>query len=682
LKKIVLIFNYLFFLGKFMRHKTFLKTAAYISIAAFLSACGGGGSSSSSTSSTVPSSSTLGGVAATGAPFDGATVIVKDSTGATVGTTTTNPDGSYEIRFDPRQFTPPYVATVTGNIGSGTESLVSVIPSGSLTAENVITANITPITNAIASRISSTGNPLSLADNITTEKTNISSANVVSVENSFRALLESHLTSVGLPSSFNLINSTFTASFDKLLDNIKLDTSPTGQITMTSSAGQAVDDLLASASAPNTGSTLIIPNGQLPTVSDKASIPTLPSGASVIGIDVLETVRLSLNNCYALPVATRTTSTECNSMISSAYKNDGRSKAVEFGSSSPLNLSDTANTGMTFMKPEILRQLSTTLGSERLVVRITGTRRADLTDGTANTTRELVSVAENSPSGWILVGNQRDFNTFINAAASKRIIANNTANNRYETGLNLYIQDNSAITNVNVTGPGLPLLGIDLKRRNGCDFLSIAPVGGVPNNCAGYYRVNSIKVNGGAFVPTSSTHLFAYDATRKGRFFTDEEIRTEILPNSLYKFVITKTDNTTVTYWNRLRSQPLQTADLARVNYVEFKPETVALMKTGTIYSGGVPPTVSWTTPDNTARPFKVTFFHPQGTDERNVPFSVASTQVRCSGNSACSGSEGNYSSNVDDEVLGNPATDGKQFLFQLLSRNRFDLQLFTQLSR
>jgi hypothetical protein len=559
---------------------------------------------------------------------------------------------------------------------------VSVVTSGSLTT-GTITANITPITNAIASRISSTGNPLSLADNIASESVNISSANVVSVENSFRTLLGSHLTSVGLPSDYNLISSIFTDSFDKLLDNIKLDTSPTGQITMTSSAGQAVDDLLASISAPNTGSTLIIPKGQLPTASDQALIPTLPSGSSVIGIDVLEAIRVNLNSCYALPVATRTTSTECNSMISNDYRNDGRDKLEEFGTTSPLNLSDTGNTGLTFMKPEILRQLTTTQGSERLVVRITGVRRADLTDGTAGTTRSLVSVAANSPTGWKLVGNEREFYTFINAAASKRIIANNTANNRYETGLNLYLKGNTGMRKAVVTGPGLPVSGITLFNRAQCDFLSISPDGiNPPTNCVGYYRLNGIKVDGTPFVPTGvNTYLFAYDPSRKGRFFTDQEIRTEILPNSLYKFVITRTDNSTVTYWNRLRSQPLQTADLARINYVEFKPETVALMKTGTIYSGGLPPTVSWTTPDNTARPFKVTFFHPAGTDERNVPFSVASTQVRCSGNTACSGSEGNYSSNVDD-TLGDPTTDGKQFLFQLLSRNRFDLQLFTQLSR
>jgi hypothetical protein len=665
-----------------MRHKTLLKTTALICVATILSACGGGGGGSS-TSTAVPSSSTLGGVAATGAPFDGATVIVTDSTGATVGSTTTNPDGSYEIKFDPSQFTAPFVATVTGNIGESTESLVSVIPSGSLTAENVITANITPITNAIASRISSTGNPLSLVDDIANQKTNITSANVLNVETSFRDLLVNHLTSVGLPSSFNLISSTFTSSFDKLLDNIQFDTSPTGQITATSAAGQAVDDLSASTSSPAAGSTLILPSGSLPSAADKALLPTLPSGSVVVGIDVLEAIRTNLNSCYALPVSARTSSTECNSTISSIYKNDGRSKAVEFGSSSPLNLSDTGNTGMTFMKPQILRQLSTTLGRERLVVRITGTRRADLTDGTAGTTRELVSVAENSPSGWKLVGNQRDFNTFINAAASKRIIANNTANNRYETGLNIYLQGNSGMSKAVVTGPGLPVSGITLFNRSECDFLSISPDGiNAPTNCAGYYRLNAVRVNGTAFTITGSTaYLFASDSTRKGRFFTDQEIRTEIPPNSLYKFVITKTDNTTVTYWNRLRSQPLQTADLARVNYVDFKPETVALMKTGTIYSGGVGPTVAWTTPSNTARPFKVTFFHPQGTDERNVPFSVASAQIKCSGNNACSGSTGEYNSTVDD-ALGNSATDGQQFMFQLISRNRFDLQLFTQLSR
>jgi hypothetical protein len=660
-----------------MQHQILLKTTAFICVAVFLSACGGGGSGGSASTS----SSTLSGVAATGAPFDGATVIITDATGATVGTATTNADGSYEIKFDPSQFTAPFVATVTGNIGGGTESLVSVIPSGSLNT-GATTANITPITHAIASRISSTGNPLALVDDIANQKTNITNTNVLNAEASFRNLLADHLTSVGLPSSFNLINSTFTASFDKLLDNIKLDTSPTGQITMTSAAGQAVDDLSAATTAPSAGSTLIIPSGSLPSAANKALIPTLPGGSSVIGIDVLETVRINLNRCYALLVSARTSSTECNSMISPTYKNDGRNKAAEFGSSSPLNLSDTGNTGMTFMPPEILRQLSTTVGSERLLVRITGMRRADLTDGTAGTTRELVSVAENSPNGWILVGNQRDFYTFVNAAASKRIIANNTANNRYETGINLHIQDNSAIANVNVTGPGLPPSGIDLKRRNGCDFLSIAPVGGAPNNCAGYYRINSVKVNGGAFVPTTSTHLFASDATRKGRFYTDDEILTEIPANSLYKFVITKTDNTTVTYWNRLRSRPLQTAELAQVKYVDFKPETVALMKTGTIYSGGVAPTIAWTTPFNTARPFLVTFFHPQGTDQRNVPFFVASTQVQCSGNNACvAGSSGNYNGTVDD-TLGDPSTDGQQYLFQLISRNRFDLQIFTQLSR
>jgi hypothetical protein len=660
-----------------MQHQTVLKTTAYICVAAILSACGGGGGSSSTSSTTTTSSSTLTGVAATGAPFDGATVIVTDSTGATVGTATTNPNGSYEIKFDPSIFTPPFVATVTGNIGEGTESLVSVIPSGSLITGE-ITANITPITNAIASRISSTGNPLSLVDNIAAEKTNISSANVVGVENSFRTLLESHLSSVGLSSSFNLINSVFTASFDKLLDNIKLDTSPTGQITITSSAGQAVDDLSSSETTPSAGSSLVIPSGSLPTAANKALIPTLPSGSSVIGIDVLETIRTNLNTCYALPVSTRTSSTECNSMISSTYKHDGRSKAVEFGTSSPLNLSDTSNTNMTFMKPEILRQLSTTPGNERLTVRISGMRRADLTDGTAGTIRSLVSVAENSPTGWKLVGNQRDFQTFINAAASKRIFTNNTANNRYETGLNIYLQGNTGMSKAVVTGPGLPVSGITLFNRSECDFLSISPDGvNPPTNCAGYYRLNAARINGTSFTITGPTaYLFASDSSRKGRFFTDDEIRTEIPPNSLYKFVITKTDNTTVTYWNRLRSQPLQTADLARVRYVEFTPATIALMQTATLYDGGAKPTVAWTVPANTAKPYKATFFHRRGTDEKNFSFAVTSTQIACSGNTSCA-TGGDYVTGLSNGLI-----SSDQYMFQLISRNRFDLQLFTQLSR
>lgn len=86
----------------------------------------------------------ISGTAATGAPFDGATVTVTDSTGAIVGTTITKADGSYQLNFDATKFTAPSVATVAGNIGSATESLVSVLPAGTTSGSN-LTANITPI---------------------------------------------------------------------------------------------------------------------------------------------------------------------------------------------------------------------------------------------------------------------------------------------------------------------------------------------------------------------------------------------------------------------------------------------------------------------------------------------------------------------------------------------------------
>lgn len=168
-----------------------LRASACFSVAVYLTACGGGGGSSSS-STTTPASTTLSGTAAIGAPFDGGTVVLTDSTGATVGTTTTKSDGSYELKFETSKFTAPFVATVTGNIGGASESLVSVVPTVPSTGGN-LTANITPITHAIASRISSTGNPLSLVDNITTEKTNITSANVLSKETSLESY--SHHTS-------------------------------------------------------------------------------------------------------------------------------------------------------------------------------------------------------------------------------------------------------------------------------------------------------------------------------------------------------------------------------------------------------------------------------------------------------------------------------------------------------
>jgi hypothetical protein len=625
--------------------------------------CGGGGSSAAST--------TFSGTAATGAPFVGASVVVTDATGATAGTATTADDGSYTLNFDPTKFTAPFVVTVTGTVGNAEEKLVSVQPTSSSS-----TVNITPITHAIAALMSGTGNPLDLVANIATDKANITTTNIADVEKGFRDALASNITAMGLdPATVNLISTTFSAKLDKLLDNVKVEVTSTGEIKMSTSAGSTFDDLGNTGTTPTAAKVVELAKGVKPTAALATNLPAAGAGETPIGIDAIEAGRLALNACFALPVATRyssgTYASQCANLVTTSYKNEGRTAAQEFGTTGGL-IGDSGNDGMVFQKPEILRQLSATPNRERLVVRLSA-KRAD------GQMRELTTVAENNPTGytgWQLVGNQRDFETFVNGVATNRISVNTPANNRYETGLNLYVGTSTSISSVVVTGPGLTS-AITLKPKTGCDFLTIVPTVGTDPNantntggtawpCSSLYRVRSLKTDGTTFTPSGNTHLFGS--------LTDTDIQA-IKPLDLYKYVITKTDLSTVTYWNRLRSRPLTVAEMALVKYVDFSAAAKAMMTTGTLYAGGTAPTINWTVPANAPRPFLAYFFHVAGSDRIGVPFSSTSATIPCSGNSECSGSQ--Y---VTTLTTGLTATS--QYGFQAVSRNRFDTQIFTQLWR
>jgi hypothetical protein len=673
--------------------KKTLLLVEFLFIALILVACGGGGGSTSSTdtSSTV-TTATLSGTAAAGAPLDGATITVKDATGAIVGTTTAGTDGSFKLSFDPKGFTAPFVISASGTLGAGAETFISVSPNAP-TAGTTQTVNVTPVTNAIASRISSSGNPLDLFDNITSQKGNISSTNVSSTESAFRTFLADHLGSVGLNSSFNLINDVYSSSFDKLLDNVKFDVSPSGLITVISSAGQAINDLAASNTTPSAGTVAVIAAGNNPTSADKANIPAPSSNSNVIGIDVLETIRTSLNTCMQLPTASRATSTECSKYIISDYKNDGKTLLQEFGTGGSIDFTSSDNDGMVFKKPEILRQIDMTKDAEIVQVRLTGLRK----DGT---TREVVSIAKNNVSGagtgWKLTGNGRDYYTFINSAVTKRI-SQGVSTSRYESDLNIYFGSNSSVSSsvsyVKVSGPGLPSGGLYLRPKTGCDFLTITPPkSGVttvnsasdladpdtpstntayPSQtipCSSLYRLQVVKISDGTPVSFSSNQWLQSSPQK-----TNDEV-IAINTNALYAFEIhNKTNNTTLTYWNRLRGRPLLASEIRnQVKFVDFTDATKAEMTSGaSFYSGGNAPTVAWTTPQNTALPFKVTFFHYAGSDEINIPYGSASAVVPCSGNTECNGT--NYKASLDQS---------SQYIFQLLSRNRFDLQILTQITK
>src|SRR5262245_10483366 len=79
-----------------------------------LAACGGGGGGGGS-APPPPPPTTLSGVAATGAPLAGATVVLKDRNGTTRQVTTAN-DGTFTV--DVTTLTAPFLLQVTGSGGS------------------------------------------------------------------------------------------------------------------------------------------------------------------------------------------------------------------------------------------------------------------------------------------------------------------------------------------------------------------------------------------------------------------------------------------------------------------------------------------------------------------------------------------------------------------------------------
>lgn len=182
--------------------------------AAVLLACGGGGGGG--TSSPV----TLTGVAAYGAPYPvGSKLTVIDGSGKVIidGQEITSSDGSYSLVI-PATAVAPFIISVTAD---ELPSLVSLVPQK---ADGI--ANVTPITNLIASHLANSGNPADLAaeisagNQITTDKVALKTAEVKAVLAPLLSAAE--VTADPLTGAFKADGT----GMDRVLDALKLDVIP------------------------------------------------------------------------------------------------------------------------------------------------------------------------------------------------------------------------------------------------------------------------------------------------------------------------------------------------------------------------------------------------------------------------------------------------------------------------
>lgn len=277
--------------------------------------CGGGGDGGASVTST-----TLSGMAATGAAFTDAVITVVDSRGQTVGTSSAvGSNGTYSIALASGAVA-PFILTASRTSADGSvESLVSVVPS---TTGSSAVVNITPITNLIASRLSSSGNPLNLATELAGGTTVVNATTLAAKVTEVQTILGPVLAATGTAGTSPLTGAFAVdgTGYDRLLDSIKVTITPASATTASIEVGikgsQALvstppttiqfsnTDLIAAITANNTISTTTGVGGSI-------GGNTINTGSLVVnGTSALIAAHLTqLNTCYALPLASRVSST-------------------------------------------------------------------------------------------------------------------------------------------------------------------------------------------------------------------------------------------------------------------------------------------------------------------------------------------------------------------------------------
>ena len=269
-----------------------------VALAATLVACGGGGDGGTTPGAAPPAPTlTISGVAATGAAFTGAVITVIDSRGQTVGTSQPVGDtGSYSITLSAGAVAPFVLVAKRTDANGASDTLVSVVPSASTT-----TANITPITTLIASRLSPNGDPTQLDDALAAGSVTITPQAVADTVSEVQAILAPLLSATGTD-AVNPLTGSFSTNgtgYDRLLDSLAITFIPASATS--TNIEVSVKQATADASQPTSvsfSSDASTPPA-LPNTIDATKLPA--EGLSVKIANFLQ----ALTACYAVPFEQR-----------------------------------------------------------------------------------------------------------------------------------------------------------------------------------------------------------------------------------------------------------------------------------------------------------------------------------------------------------------------------------------
>jgi glucoamylase len=366
------------------------------------------------------------GTVAVGTALTNATITVVDANGKTVSATSGS-NGAYSVSLS--GLTAPFIITAMDPSGTST-TLYSVVASANTTNGAPVTANVTPLTTAIAALMTASGNPADLSISSST----ITASAVSTAEATLDAAIAPILSANGVAASFDPIGAAFTPNqtgADAVIDSIAVNPSTSGtglQITS-----------LANSSAP-------IPLNSSTTVSTPLAAPSQPA-------NYLASLQSSLTSCIA------GTASGCSAAVDASYLDNG------------FTTLQTSHTGL-------FATGATLAGIKTLAFLPTGTLPAVTnpaalvdfiyTDESGNQ-NFVTDVVQKTTSGWDIIGNQEQYAISIASFVGRLQYtdAADTANSRYESGLNIQIPHGITISgdeviSAAVKGAGLPSSGVIL----------------------------------------------------------------------------------------------------------------------------------------------------------------------------------------------------------------------------
>ena len=467
--------------------------------AATFAACGSGagsGTNSPSESSASPAAAaptTLSGTVAVGRAIAGANVTLTDSAGKTV-TATGDSNGNYQLALN--GLTAPFAifASDPRSVASPLTSVVATVPTAS---SGPAIANVTTLTTAVAALLTQSGNPLDLSDskNLSTLVTPTAVAGAVKTLNT---ALSGILSANNVDSSsFDPISAPFSANqtgADAVIDAVQV-------VPATGSAGGVQ---LISNADPNSPANLLLNSSA--TVA--APLPVPPASGNFLG-----TLYGALTQCLA------GSSASCAQAIDPSYKEFG---FTSFAAAHP----SLATSGVTIGVPKVLAFLPGTDGKQALIA-------LPYQTSTGSSGFEY-TVAHQTASGWVLIGNQQQYNVKVQSFIQRRQTLDNDTSptnvSRYESGIQFIIPLGAAgtpnpanLASASVTGPGITgTLYYVLPAQAGTNLMSIArapqtsvPTGGVTSDTQAYGHRWSWQTLPGvtqAFVPAARNLGQKYEA--------------------------------------------------------------------------------------------------------------------------------------------------------------------------